>query len=294
MSAALHGAPPFHDGISILDMYRILSTLSDPCACIASEDVLGHVQRGDRFNAWAIDGASFLTDHPFTTFDDRSDAHWFAAELSAFLARELSEREFDAARLRPVLEDLRQRYLALSPDTPLWAYPAAACTIVELQRSGDQVVADIHQYADCFALFGAGRTDEPAPAVDDFRSTASRIQWRPRSGFSGEQLARQHERRIEQQHNRNTTALTLNPDSAANGIHVRQTFAAPCQLLLGTDGVSRAWEYYGLVDQGDVIDFVSRNGLPALFARLRHHEENYVNPEMKSRDDAAALHVLCV
>ncbi|WP_323117825.1 hypothetical protein [Burkholderia alba] len=274
-------------------MFRILSQLSDPSSCLPSEDVIGYVQRGNRFKAWAIDGASHLSAHPFTTFDDRSDAHWFATELSGFLSRDLSERDFDAGRLRPMLAALGQRYRSMSRDTPLWAYPAAACTIVELQRTDTHVIADIHQYADCFALFGAAGIGEPAAGAGDFPSTSAQRRWRPFSGFSGERLDDLRDRRIEQQHNRNTTALTLNPDSAANGVHARRTLDAPCQVLVGTDGVSRAWEHYALIEQDDVIAWVWREGLPALFTRLRSHEETHARCDMKSKDDAAALHIAC-
>jgi len=274
-------------------MYQILSQLSDPCTCIPSEDVTGYVQRDDRFKAWAIDGGSYLTERPFTTFSDCSDAHWFATELSNLLADDLRDDSFNANRLHVGLDALRRRYVSLAPSTPIWAYPVAACTIIELQRLDEHIIADIYQYADCFALFGRGNPSYVSEAPTEFHSISSAIHWRPFSGFSGEQLTSLRDRRIEQQENKNTTALTLNAESAANCTHVREILDVPCQVLIGTDGLSRAWELYRLLETDSVIDFISKQGLHALFRRLRCHEDGQDQARPKSRDDAAALHIQC-
>ncbi|NIF92159.1 hypothetical protein [Burkholderia sp. Cy-637] len=277
-----------------LPTYRILSMLSDPGADLPSEDVIDYLQDDGKFKAWAIDGASFLTEQPFTTFPDRSDAHWFATELSAFLGRDLRHGDFDIERLGTHLMALRRDYLDRAPGTPVWAHPVAACTIIEMQRQGQRVMVDIHQYADAFVLFGSGVAVQPASASAGFVSAAGDFPWKPFSGFSGERLAELRERRIVQQRNQDTTALTLNAASVNNVVHVRKMLDVPCQVLLGTDGVSRAWEKYRLLEREEVIELVATAGLQALFRRLRHHEGGLDRAGPKARDDAAALHVQCL
>ncbi|AJX33307.1 hypothetical protein [Burkholderia oklahomensis] len=281
-------------GDTLRDMFRILSQQSDPASCLPSEDVVGYVQCGSSFKAWAIDGGSHLTECPFTTFDDFSDAHWFAAALSDFLANDLRRRDFDTGRLRLALNDLRRQYVSLAPSTPLWAYPVAACTIAEVRHMRDHVAVDVYHYADCFAMFAQHERRGLIPGDRSWSSIEPRAMWQPCSGFSGEKLHALRQRRIRQQHNQGTTALTLNPDSAANATHLRQSIVTPCHMLIGTDGISRAWEHYGLMGHGDVMKFLAAEGLGALFARLRGYERQHVPDGMKPHDDAAALHVLCL
>lgn len=275
-------------------MFRIFSSQSDPAFSMPLEDVVGYVQCESRFKAWAIDGASHLTECPFTTFDGCSDAQWFATALSDFLAEDLRHDDFDAGRLRRALDALRHEYLSLVADAPLWAYPVAACSIAEIHHLGDRVAVDLYHYADCFAILEPYDRRAAIPGDCLWSSTEPRPMWRPYSGFSGEKLDALRRRRIEQQHNRGSTALTLNPDSAANATHVRHRLATPCHMLIGTDGLSRAWEQYGLLAHEDVIRFVATEGFGTLLARLRAYERQHVPDGMKPRDDAAALHVLCL
>ncbi|WP_232517929.1 hypothetical protein [Burkholderia ambifaria] len=274
-------------------MFEIFSLQSDPASCIPSEDVVGYLRCGSRFKAWAIDGGSHLTESPFTTFDHCSDAYWFATVLSDFLTDDLRRGNFDAGRLRSTLVELRHQYVSLAPHTPLWAYPVAACTIVEVHHMRDRVEVDIYRYADCFAMFAPHGHRGQIPGDWSWSSIEPRAMWKPCSGFSGQKLHALRQRRISQQRNEGTTALTLNPDSAANVTHLHQSFVTPCHMLIGTDGISRAWEHYGLLEHGDVIDFVATEGLGALFARLRAYERRHAPDDMKPQDDAAALHVLC-
>lgn len=237
---------------------------------------------------------SHLTQRPFTTFDQCSDAHWFAVALSDFLANDLRQGGFDTGLLRLALAELRRQYMSLAPNTPLWAYPVAACTITDVHHMRDHIVVDVYQYADCFAILAP---HERRGAISGDRSWSSlepQAMWQPCSGFSGEKLQALRQRRIEQQHNQGTTALTLNPCSAADATHRRHTVVTPCHMLIGTDGLSRAWEHYGLMSHGDVIDFVATEGLGTLFARLRGYERQHTPDGMKPRDDAASLHVLCL
>ncbi|WP_175981806.1 hypothetical protein [Burkholderia sp. BCC1630] len=275
-------------------MFQILSMQSDPASCMPSEDVVGYVLSETSFKVWAIDGGSHLTQSPFTTFEHCSDAYWFATALSDFLANDLRQGDFDTGRLRPALDELRYRYMSLAPDTPLWAYPVAACTIAEVHHMREYIVVDVYHYADCFAMLAPHKRRGTIPGDRSWSPPEPQIMWQPCSGFTGEKLQALRLRRIEQQHNRGTTALTLNPRSADNATHQRHCAATPCHMLIGTDGLSRAWEHYGLMNQGDVMNFVATAGLGTLFARLRRYEQQHAPADMKSRDDAAALHVLCL
>ena len=144
-------------------------------------------------------------------------------------------------------------------------------------------------------MIGQGTLDQPKSVTPEFHSISSEIEWRPYSGFSGETLDRLRNHRVDQQHNCNTTALTLNPLSAENCRHIQQKTPTPCHILLGTDGLSRIWEHYALVEQSRVIDTLAQEGLPSLFRQLREHEMggSSKQAELKSRDDAAALHIFC-
>ncbi|WAS59132.1 hypothetical protein MK974_31900 [Burkholderia ambifaria] len=275
-------------------MFHVLSFQSDSASCLPSEDVVGYVQCESSFKAWAIDGGSYLTECPFTTFDHCSDAHWFATALSDFLAKDLRRNDFETGRLRSALDSLRCQYLSLAPDTPLWAYPVAACTIAEMRHMRDHVVVDVYHYADCFAMFASHERRGAISGDRAWSPVEPPATWQPCSGFSGEKLHALRQRRIEQQHNQGTTALTLNPDSAANATNMRQSFGTPGNMLIGTDGISRAWEHYDLIGHDDVMEFVATEGLGKLFARLREYERQHALEGMKPRDDAAALHVLCL
>lgn len=67
---------------------------------IPSEDVVGYRVREDSLLAWAIDGASTLTERPFTTFSDVTDAGWFARQLSSLLQARFRNMPFSTQLLR--------------------------------------------------------------------------------------------------------------------------------------------------------------------------------------------------
>lgn len=258
---------------------------------IPPEDVVGCIERDTSILAWAIDGVSTLTESSFTTFDTVTDSGWFARRLARTLETRFRAIPFDRAVLAEELPGLREEYLdAGGAANPLWSWPAAAAVFAEISLSGDGVELTVYQYADCFAatltapLLSGAKTTVLRPVYDV---------WKPASGFQGAELERLRQNRHEQQQNRLSTALTLNPASAANGSETRRHIATPVHILLGSDGLSRIWDTYHLMSSAQAMELLARQGLPALLAVLRTFEATTPtgSPRLKRRDDACGIHL---
>lgn len=262
---------------------------------IPTEDVVGCLQREHSILAWAIDGASTLTEAPFTTYDDVSDAGWFARRLARLLKEQFKETPFSTEKLRRGLNMLREEYLHAASETlPLWARPVAAAIIVEVRQTAAEIRMSIYRYADCFALVSQGvlpdtdRTSGPAS-----QPTPTYELWKPFSGFRGRELARLRRRRCQQQKNEFSTALTLNPASAMNAVEERRTLHAPAHIVLGSDGLSRVWDTYRLMSGEQAMRMIVQHGLSELLRLLRAFEASTPTgtAELKRRDDACGIHL---
>ncbi|RRW96488.1 hypothetical protein EGJ54_10705 [Pandoraea apista] len=261
---------------------------------IPSEDVVGYLQRERSILAWAIDGASTLTESPFTTFDYISDAGWFARRL-ADLLRQLETTAFRKSNFHDGLDRLRQEYCAMSKHIPpLENWPVAAATIVETDFSvGTTLTVSIYRYADCFDLVHQGALPHSKREKPSVPQCLSYDAWKPCSGFEGQPLEQLLQRRRQQQRNEFSTALTLNPKSALNAAEEHLTIHTPAHILLGTDGLSRIWETYNLIPREQAIELVARSGLSTLLNILRNHEATIPAGETsgKRRDDASGIYV---
>lgn len=261
---------------------------------IPSEDVVGYLQRERSILAWAIDGASTLTESPFATFDCISDAGWFARRL-ADLLRQLETITFSKSKLHDGLDMLRQEYRAASKLVPpLQDWPVAAATIVEIDFSvGTTLSVSIYRYADCFDLIHQGALPHSNRDKPSASQRPSYDPWKPCSGFRGQPLEQLRQRRRQQQRNEFSTALTLNPISALNATEAHLTIDTPAHILLGTDGLARVWETYKLMTREQAIQLVARTGLSTLLNILRDHEARIPAGETsgKRRDDASGIYV---
>ncbi|VVE63127.1 hypothetical protein PCA31118_01097 [Pandoraea captiosa] len=260
-------------------------------ANIPTEDVVGYLRRPGSVLAWAIDGASTLSESPFTTFDDISDAGWFARKVADALSN-MADSAFMPSRLHQELISIKQAYFSASGSKrPVHEWPVAAATIVEMDVvSSSRVAVSIYRYADCFELLHEG----PIPLDTDLRAPLSVPRtydpWKPHSGFTGDRLSQLQARRCEQQRNELSSALTLNPVSAFNAKKLQTSLHTPAQILVGTDGLSRAWDTYGLMTSAQALRLATQSGLGALLHAVRHHEATLAsNTDRKRRDDASGI-----
>jgi len=262
---------------------------------IPTEDVIGCLQREHSMLAWAIDGASTLTEVPFTTFDGLSDAGWFARRLAKLLVEQFKEAPFSKAKLRSGLQILQEEYSHAAQNAPpLWAWPVAAAVIVEIDQTAAQTQMSIYRYADCFELVLEGiLSDGNHIAGSVSQPPATYDRWKPFSGFQGQELTRLWQRRCEQQRNKFSTALTLNPASAINAIEEQRTIHTPAHIVLGSDGLSRVWDTYELMTSEQAMHLVAQHGLPALLRVLRDFEASDPTgrANLKRRDDACGIHI---
>ncbi|WP_047906398.1 hypothetical protein [Pandoraea faecigallinarum] len=258
---------------------------------IPTEDVVGCHRRSQSMLVWAIDGASTLSASPFTTFGDISDAGWFARKISDAIPK-LATPSFSTSRLHRQLHTIRREYFDASSETnPMHDWPVAAATVVEIATvSPARLLVSIHRYADCFELFHEGRTasnpDHGVPA----RLIQTFDEWKPHSGFAGSELSQLRSRRCQQQRNEFGSALTLNPVSAFNAKRIELTLNTPAQILVGTDGLSRAWDTYGLMTKAEALKLAAESGLGALLNAVRCHEASLAHrADRKRRDDASGI-----
>ena len=257
---------------------------------IPSEDVAGCLVRESSALAWAIDGASTLAEQPFQHFSGVTDAGWFARRIDTSLRECFVERAFDLDGMAELLVSARDAYVdAGAGSEPLWVWPVAAAVIVEIDLVASQL--RIYRYADCFVETAA------VPSVNCvLRRGCSgcdgvRPHWEPCSGFNGSTLALLRARREAQQRNQGTSALTLNPLSASNAVLECRSIQTPCDILLGSDGLSRLWETYGALSRAQAMRCLETEGLASLFRRLRRFEAEHETgaPGFKGRDDAIGL-----
>ncbi|AKC68856.1 hypothetical protein [Pandoraea oxalativorans] len=259
---------------------------------IPCEDVVGYHRAGQSILAWAIDGASTLSEAAFTTFCDVSDAGWFARKVAESLP-ELSAPSFASSNLHEKLHAIRHEYFdACAGANPMHEWPVAAATIVEINAvSPKRLAVSIHRYADCFELFEHAPLPSRAPDNPTQPVPQTYDKWKPHSGFADESLALLRSRRCQQQRNQFSSALTLNPVSAFNAKTSHLTLDSPAHILIGTDGLSRAWDTYGLMTAEEALRLVTQCGLNALLGKLRAHEATLAcSPaDSKRRDDASGV-----
>ena len=154
-----------------------------------------------------------------------------------------------------------------------------------------KLAVSIYRYADCFDLIHQG----PLPLPIDGKTSAPKQPfhdpWKPCSGFQGEVLEQLRQRRRQQQRNEFSTALTLNPESALNATETRLTLDTPAHILLGTDGLSRLWDTYGLMTREQAQRLVAQRGLLTLLETLRDFELTAPSggARGKRRDDASGI-----
>lgn len=261
---------------------------------LPSEDVTGHVARGETILMWAIDGASPLTDEPFTVFQNESNSGWFARRLSECLKTRFIDQTFNPAQLREIIGGLRSEFSQYSGcSVPDWSWPVAAAVIVEVSELGGRVRMEVHRYSDCFFETAQGSLEADVTKARRMATVVSTGKWKPASGFSGETLASLRERRARQQNSEGTTALTLNPDSAMNASEVLLDGERPLHILVGSDGVSRLWESYGAMSISDAMSIVAKEGVGGLITELRRFEAFAVLPQTdeKPSDDACGIHL---
>lgn len=275
-------------------MFKIVNSVTDAYSNIPSEDVLGFSRRGDTLTAWAIDGASTLSAEAFTTFPDMSDSRWFAIALSSYLKTLTTHSAFEPGGMAAGVREIQASYFRVTRSQPTWSFPVAACVVAELTPSGSWVDITVHSYADCFILF---RQSGSAPKVGaPYRGpVVPPLTWKPCSGFDGELLERLRRRRVQQLSNGETTALTLNPESAANCRVQRVRLKPPMHVFIGTDGLARLWSDYTVLDADSAMDSLIGHGLTSLIEKLRLYESALPEraPHQKARDDASALHIYC-
>jgi len=231
---------------------------------IPSEDVVGYRVREDSLLAWAIDGASTLTEAPFTTFSDVTDAGWFARQLSSLLQARFRNMPFSTQLLRLGLRELGQVYRQAGGEAqPLWAWPGAAATVVEIDFSVRPMQLLSYRYADCFVTSWHGgaeglRPDEVAPPAQAYAP------WKP---YSASRVSSVIGYGCAVSSNRGTSlalALTLNPESALGATVKRDTLHRPGHVLLGSDGLSRIWDTYQLMTREQAVQHVACHGLSSL------------------------------
>ncbi|OIQ83904.1 hypothetical protein GALL_342780 [mine drainage metagenome] len=259
---------------------------------IPSEDVAGYRQRDTSLLAWVIDGASTLTDHPFQHFPGVTDAGWFARRIEALLREEFADRPFDLAGMAGVLATARSDYLNAGAESkPLWAWPVAAAVVIEVDAVANQL--RVYRYADCFVETAMAPSVGCGPRRGYSGFGGIRPRWEPCSGFTGSALSLLRARREAQQRNRGTTALTLDPSSAAHAALQLRTIALPSDILLGSDGLSRLWDTYGVLTRAEAMRYLATEGLASLFLRLRKFEAEHETGALglKRRDDAIGLHL---
>lgn len=261
---------------------------------IPTEDVVGYLLRERSMLAWAIDGASPVTAAPFKTYEDVTDAGWFARRLSQLLEKQFQDIPFSKAQLCNSLQVLQDEYRRDGGDAqPIWGWPVAAATFVEIDRTKEPVSMSVFRYADCFVEV----LQVPVPSADQSprppQSPPSYDRWRPYSGFRGHKLLNLWQRRLQQQKGECSTALTLNPASAMNAVEEERKITTPAHIVLGSDGLSRVWDTYQLMTSEQAMHLVAQHGLSSLLHALRNFEASSLTggAELKRRDDASGIHI---
>lgn len=263
-------------------------------ADVPNEDVVGYLSRGDSLLIWVIDGASPLSDQPFTVFPGESNSGWFARRLSECLKAEFSQRAFDTSALVQVIDQLKREFDERSEGAAAeWSWPVAAAVLVEISELEGQVVMKVYRYADCF--FNVVQDDLGADVMGR-RITAEPAcfnAWKPASGFCGSKLEALRIRRVQQQRNVDTSALTINAGSAMNATVVSFSVSRPLHVLVGSDGLARLWEVYRELEVTEAMSIVATAGVARLVARLRQFEASpgRIQLDMKPMDDACGIHV---
>lgn len=261
---------------------------------IPTEDVVGYLLRERSMLAWAIDGASPVTAAPFKTYENITDAGWFARRLSQLLERQFQDIPFSKAQLCNGLQVLQDEYRHDGGDVqPIWAWPVAAATLVEIDRSTEPASISIYRYADCFVEILQGPLCSLNHCARPAQLAPSHDLWKAYSGFQGHKLVSLWQRRLQQQKGECSTALTLNPASAMNAVKEERKITTPAHIVLGSDGLSRVWDTYQLMTSEQAMHLVVQHGLPSLLHALRNFEASGLtgSADLKRRDDASGIHV---
>ncbi|HGM7337973.1 TPA: hypothetical protein ACKQCJ_004345 [Stenotrophomonas maltophilia] len=261
---------------------------------VPNEDVVGYLLRGDGLLIWAIDGASPLSDQPFTVFPDESNSGWFARRLSECLKVEFNQRAFDTSALAQIIGELKREFDERSEGAAAeWSWPVAAAVLVEISEFEGQVEMKVYRYADCFFNVVQDDLGADVMARKITAEPACFNTWKPASGFCGAKLEALRTRRVQQQRNVDTSALTINSGSAMNATVISFSVGRPLHVLVGSDGLARLWEVYRELEVTEAMSIVATAGVARLVARLRQFEASpgRARSDVKPMDDACGIHV---
>lgn len=260
---------------------------------IPSEDVTGHAEVGNTVVAWVIDGASTISESPFTTFSGLTDAGWFARRISDILKVAVRVAPINASLVESVLACVRNDYRCAGGFRhPAWAWPLAAASIVRVAVCGVRAVVDNFIYADCFTTIGPG-AGVSVPGDGHLVVPGLGEKWLPCSGLCREDVAAMRANRIIKQCDQPRGALSMNPRSARGACCCSEILTSGGGVLIGSDGLSRVWGSYGIISAQEALALVQRGGLFSLLEVLRSHEASrrVIRSEIKARDDAAGVYI---
>ncbi len=249
--------------------------------------------------AWVLDGATGLGRN---LVSPRSDAAWLAQAINEELARACSAHPDRATQeiLRLALGCVAVRYhAALAGQTAeLFERPTAAGML--LRVFPDQL--ELTSYGDCRAIFhGPDGLDGFGGGMIEALDGASIAALK--AVFAAKPQASLKEARAEiwpllraQRAKFNTEGghWALAPDPAVvEHANTRILARRPGPILLASDGFTRLWDVFGLLEAGDALAACAAGQGAALYARLRSAE--IADPEarafarIKQHDDATWL-----
>jgi len=281
----------------VIAMILLNEAIRSGCSRYPSEDVFGFRETNSGFNCWVIDGATSIAVNPMQYRNDMSDPAWFARALSLSIFNAVGFRAMNEKTISSILLNLRNRYLEkCACNVHPHDYPLAAATYVNLQCKADEVILTVLEYADCFFSissldgdFHKSRFSKPPNPVFSFPVE-------PKAElpvFSDDLLSKLRVRRLDQNINGASSALTLRPESALTAKKKKYRIRKPTLLLIGSDGFERLWRSYRVRSE-DAVQLSARMGrLLAEMSTLREWEleSNNISNELKSSDDATVLSI---
>lgn len=261
---------------------------------VPNEDVVGHAFAGETLLAWIVDGASTITEKPFTTFSGITDATWFAEMLgNGFTSTMKRSRIVDTRRISEILLDAQEMYRRAGGfRRPPWAWPSAAAMIVCITCTNHNARISVLRYADCAFEFAPINPKKSARATGSVPVNESIDEpWQPFSGVAIPALRHIKERRTARQLLDPGGVLTLAPESAFGGTAEFKLLPVDTSILICSDGLSRLWKSYNLMTSRTAVEIATNYGLSALITIIRNHERHMINgtTEIKRSDDISAL-----
>ena len=253
-----------------------------------SDDAAGFRRVGGALHLWVIDGATSVSAVPNRADPALSDAAWFARSLSAAIHRSVIQAPLTPARLADLLRRIEARYRARVRG-PLAAHdwPVAAMCYACIRVRGRRFVIEGLDYADCFLMARSttGLRPQPGPTRRPPLPPDASL---PKSDTL---LAHLRARRGAQVERGVSSAVTIRAESAGRGRRVRMAVRGPALVVLGSDGIARLWEAYGLETAAQAMQRFARHGALRGVLRLRDWERTHAGHgrEIKPADDATVL-----